>query len=151
MKVRSSLANKDSLERGESLYVAELSRMASLLRFAQAGDEPLVLVDEPFKGTNPLESTAVTAVLVAELASHARLIIATHQVILAPLLSQHLLPMKLVRHESTLALEEGVITETNGVRMLGAAGFPASIQERAMALAAWLSQYFLSPANPPAL
>ncbi len=61
LAVYSSMQNEDSLDGGESLYIAELRRARELLALAESGAPALFLIDEIFRGTNHLESVAAAA------------------------------------------------------------------------------------------
>ena len=65
----SSMQNEDSLDGGESLYIAELRRARELLALAEAGVPALFLIDEIFRGTNHLESVAAAAAVLHSLAA----------------------------------------------------------------------------------
>ena len=63
MDVVASIRVKDSLQRGESRFAAELNRIALVLESLRAGRPTLVLIDELFAGTNSYDRYAGAVVL----------------------------------------------------------------------------------------
>lgn len=151
-QVLSSLQQVDSMERGQSTYMAELERARQLLEASRGPTPTLVLIDELFAGTNPLESTAAGAALLSALCERSALIVATHDLALAGLLGDRLRPLCLRAKpgdRATLHLAPGFITETNGIAMLAEHGFPPDLIAHARALHAGLSARLQSPAAAP--
>jgi hypothetical protein len=152
--VISSIVNEDSLARSESLYMAELRWMREIVAFCANSSDSLVIADELFRGTNPLESVAVAAAMVRHMSRDAIVFLSSHQVILSSLLSDCLAPYFLSRTERGRSLSAGVLPETNGVEMLSQYDFPKSITDAAADNAQLLVRYFLDPslaqASPPA-
>ena len=143
--VISSIVNEDSLARSESLYMAELRRMREIVAFCADSNDSLVIADELFRGTNPLESVAVAAAMVRHIARNALVLLSSHQVILSSLLGDCLSPCFLATTTRGRSLRPGVLPDTNGVEMLFRYDFPPSITEAAAAHARHLVACFLDP------
>jgi hypothetical protein len=112
----------------------------------------LVLIDEIFRGTNHLESVAATAALAHELAGRALLLLATHHVVLAPLLGEELQPLCVSRDpQGAQQLTPGVLEEPNGLAMLADYGFAPATQATAAQVLAWLQGYMAHPSTFPRL
>lgn len=143
LPVHASLRNDDSLLDGESLYVAELRRARELLA-APAG---LYLIDEIFRGTNHLDSVSSAAAVLNELAARGPVLVSSHNVILAALLRHRLDAVCVERGAEAVVLRPGVLTETNGVPLLGAAGLGGAVLADAQHVQAWLARYLADPAE----
>lgn len=58
------LVQRDSLKRGESLFLAEVRKVKKLIDGIKAGEVTFVAIDEPFRGTNLVDAEdAVTALI----------------------------------------------------------------------------------------
>ncbi|HWW70612.1 MAG TPA: hypothetical protein VN089_11775 [Duganella sp.] len=146
LPVYSSMQNEDALEGGESLYIAELRRARELL--ALAGQAPAIfIIDEIFRGTNHLESISAAAAVLHTLSASGRVIVSSHNLVLAPLLAEALAPWCVSRVDGGLQLAPGVLKETNGIALLAARGFDAAISAKANRVHDWLSDYMAHPAD----
>jgi DNA mismatch repair ATPase MutS len=147
--VQSSLQSEDSLAEQESLYMAELRRASELLRSAACGPQHLLLVDEIFRGTNALESTAAAAAVVRELCrSGAIPIVSSHNLILGQLVRRHLHLAHLARvteGAQPLMLLPGLMAEPNGLALMQDYGFPPSVHDLAGSLRALLVAFEMDP------
>ena len=151
-QVLTSMQLVDAPERGQSTYMAELARAGQLLDASLSRPRTLVLIDELFAGTNPLESIAAGATLLATLCERSAVIVATHEVVLARLLDGRLRPLCLLADptdRATLHLAPGLIAETNGIAMMGEHGFPQALIQQAQALHERLSGSLSAPAAAP--
>lgn len=138
----SSFLNEDSLANGVSHYMAELARAKELTSVAAAGEDVVILIDEPFRGTNNQDSTAAAAGLLSYLAKRCLVLVSSHNLMLAQLLSKHLTPWRVISRASEtsrLRLEPGLLSETNGLRMLKDYNFDAEISSNAERVLNWLS------------
>lgn len=63
-----SITVRDNLRRGESLYLAEVRRVRTIVEAVDRGDAVLALCDEVFRGTNIKDATQATGLLVDGLA-----------------------------------------------------------------------------------
>ncbi|WP_373372049.1 MutS-related protein [Nannocystis radixulma] len=78
--VASCIGIADDLLSGRSYYRAELDAILRIVRGAEAGP-CLVVLDEIFRGTNPLERTAAAVAVLQHLASRHLVLAATHDLL----------------------------------------------------------------------
>ncbi|MGK5076794.1 MutS-related protein [Janthinobacterium sp. HLX7-2] len=144
----SSMQNEDSLDGGESLYIAELRRAQELLALDENEAPALFLIDEIFRGTNHLESVAAAAAVLHTLAARHLVIVSSHNLVLGPLLEDCLAPWCVRRDEDgALLLAPGVLQATNGIALLAQRGFGPAIEDKAGRVFDWLSTHMAQPAN----
>ncbi|MGV7208094.1 MutS-related protein [Oxalobacteraceae bacterium A2-2] len=149
LPVYSSMQPEDSLGGGESLYLAELRRAQELLALSQQG-AALFLIDEIFRGTNHLESVSAAAAVLDTLAQSGRVIVSSHNLVLASLLADSLEPWCVSAPDGDrgrLQLRPGVLQDTNGLALLATRGFDPGIQSKARRVHDWLSDYLAHPAD----
>lgn len=152
--VCSSLLNEDSLAEGVSLYMAELARAEELARAAADGEDVVILIDEPFRGTNRDEATAAAAGLLSFLAKRCLVLVSSHNLILAPLLAKHLAPWRVVSSVSDdrkLWLEPGILVDTNGLELMKRYDFDAEVSTSAERVLRWLSDVAADGSHVPEL
>ena len=148
LAVYASMQNEDSLDGGESLYIAELRRARELLALAEEGAPALFLIDEIFRGTNHLESVAAAAAVLHSLAADHLVIVSSHNLVLGPLLEDCLAPWCVRRDDGgALLLAPGVLQATNGIALLAQRGFDAGIADKAGRVFDWLSTHMAQPAD----
>lgn len=153
LPVYSSMQTEDSLASGESLYIAELRRARELLALAERGPA-LFIIDEIFRGTNHLESISAAVAVLHTLAASGRVIVSSHNLVLAPLLADRLAPWCVSApggDQARLQLAPGVLAETNGITLLAARGFDDATSSKANRVFDWLSDYMAHPADCAAL
>ena len=142
----SSMQNEDSLDGGESLYIAELRRARELLALAGSGAPALFLIDEIFRGTNHLESVAAAAAVLHTLAAQHPVLVSSHNLVLGPLLEDCLAPWCVRRDaHGALLLAPGVLQITNGIALLAQRGFGLDIEDKAGRVFDWLSTHMAQP------
>lgn len=75
-----SLTVRDNLQRGESLYLAEVRRVRTIVDAVDRGQSVFAIFDEVFRGTNISDATQATTLLVDGLAraEHGTFVIASH-------------------------------------------------------------------------
>nr|WP_315254059.1 DNA mismatch repair protein MutS [uncultured Duganella sp.] len=146
MPVYSSMQNEDAMGSGESFYMAELRRGQELL--ALAAQRPAVfIIDEIFRGTNYLESVSAAGAVLHELAQQGRVLVASHHLVLASLLSDCLNPWCVSRVDGRWQLARGLLVDTNGIALLAERGFAPAITAKANRIHNWLSNYMAHPAG----
>jgi hypothetical protein len=146
LPVYSSMQSEDALDGGESLYIAELRRAHELL--ALAGQAPAIfIIDEIFRGTNHLESISAATAVLHTLSASGKVIVSSHNLVLAPLLADCLVPLCVSSVAGRLQLAPGVLQDTNGIALLGTRGFDAAISAKANRVYDWLSDYMAHPAD----
>ncbi len=151
--VWSSIQVNDSIEQGRSLYMSEMSRAARLLAAARSGLAVVFLVDELFRGTNYVESVSASATALHSLAASGCVLAASHNIVLATLLSERFDAIRVVGEQNApICIERGVIAETNGVAMMASYGIDPALVSRAKSICDWYAEYIAHPvAIPPAL
>lgn len=146
LPVYSSMQNEDALGAGESFYMAELRRGQELL--ALAAQRPAIfIIDEIFRGTNYLESVSAAAAVLHTLAQQGRVVVASHHLVLASLLSDILQPWCVSRRDGEWRLTSGILQDTNGIALLTERGFAPTITNKANRIHTWLSNYMAHPAG----
>jgi DNA mismatch repair ATPase MutS len=75
-----SITVRDNLQRGESLYLAEIRRVRAVVEAVDRGDAVFAIFDEVFRGTNIKDATQATTLLVDGLAraAHGTFVLASH-------------------------------------------------------------------------
>jgi hypothetical protein len=141
LPVYASMRSEDSLHAGESLYLAELRRAKELISASKSHTSCIFLVDEIFRGTNHLESVSAAAAVLDDIASRALVLVSSHNLVLAPLLSHRLDPYFIWRKaDDNLTLSSGVLAHTNGISLLADQGFGDCIEENAARVCSWLGE-----------
>ncbi len=152
-----SLNNEDSLEHGESLYISELRRASELLAVTSARADCICLIDEIFRGTNHVDAVAAAAAVLHALSERALIVVSSHHLVLAPLLTRSLVPyyLRLVPASGDAAasrqLVPGVLPESNGIALLVEHGFDGKLEADAIRIRDWLKTSLLPVAPPPTL
>ncbi|PWF55410.1 MutS-related protein [Massilia glaciei] len=148
LPVYASMQSEDSLFGGESLYMAELRRARELLAAADGPHPGVYLIDEIFRGTNHLESVSAAAAVLDALAAKGMVIVSSHNLVLAPLLAHRLAPWCVAADaHAMLTLAPGVLSQTNGIALLGARGLGQELEANAGRVYDWLSGYLARPAD----
>ena len=84
--------------------------------------------------------------MIDELAATSKVIVSSHNLVLASLLEHRLAPFCVARDErGILSLAPGVLAHTNGIALLAQRGFGAPIEASAAAVFDWLSAYLAHP------
>ena len=138
--VYASMQSEDAMDRGESLYMAELRRARELLALAAQGPA-VFIIDEIFRGTNHLESVSAAAAVLHELARRHLVIVSSHNLELAPLLRARLAPFCVEAVNGQIRVRPGLLVDTNGIRLLAGSGFDPAIERDADRVFAWLSRH----------
>ena len=148
LAVYASMQNEDTLDGGESLYIAELRRARELLVLAEDEAPVLFLIDEIFRGTNHLESVAAAAAVLHTLAARHLVVVSSHNLVLGPLLEDCLAPWCVRRDEDgALLLAPGLLQATNGIALLAQRGFGSAIEDKAGRVFDWLSTHMVQPVD----
>ena len=146
LPVYSSMQSEDALDGGESLYIAELRRAQELLALAKRAPA-IFIIDEIFRGTNHLESISAATAVLHTLSASGKVIVSSHNLVLAPLLADCLAPLCVSSVDGRLVLGTGVLQDTNGIALLHARGFDDAISAKAKRVFDWLSDYMAHPAD----
>ncbi len=152
LPVWSSMVHEDSIEVGDSLYMAEMRRAQALLQVAGRPEGAVFLIDEIFRGTNHAESVAGAAAVLNRLASAGMAIVSSHHVVLAPLLRERLAARRIVRASGgRLVLEPGVLREPNGLGMMRRFGIADDVRDEAQRVHDWFAGHVATPVSFPRL
>jgi DNA mismatch repair ATPase MutS len=150
--VWASIRNEDSIERGESLYMAEMRRAETLMTVAASRRPVLFIIDEMFRGTNNVEAVSVSAAVKEFLCRGSLVIASSHNAVLAALLKRRMVPMQVVANrDGGLQIEPGVLVHTNGIDMMENYRVPASVVASARAINEWYASYVSTPDRFPEL
>lgn len=146
-RVMTSMAVADSLDTGESYYIAEIKSLKRILDALETGPFCLCLIDEILKGTNTVERIAASAAVLGSLREKRCLVLAaTHDIELTELLEgvydnfhfEERVSDEGVAFDYTI--REGRATTKNAIRLLGALGYPEPVVETARRLAGGFEQ-----------
>ncbi len=136
--VKTAIHRKDCLEDKESYFWVELKQLQKFLQDAAAnGQRMYFLIDEIFRGTNSVESTAAAVAVLAYLAERSVVLVTTHNLALQDMVSRNFR----IGHFSgadergcmhfDYRLKEGKSTGTNALCLLEAAGYPPEVVRHA--------------------
>lgn len=137
-EVKACIHGEHSVESGKSKYFAEMEAMLGFLRSARSGQSPVIIIDEPFSGTNTLERVAAAKAVLAALAAHAQVLASTHDTELQALLADgfdayHFSETPVAEQLFDYRLRPGSCTEGNALRLLERMGFPHDVVTDALA------------------
>lgn len=142
LRVFSALRISDDLLSDKSYYFEEVLTIKAMLEQSEMEQPSLFLLDEIFKGTNTIERIAGgKAVLSALSRNNNRVVVATHDIELADMLSDQ---FDLFHFSETVdgfgvvfdyQLKKGKLTKRNAIRILELNKYPQHIVAEAMAIA----------------
>lgn len=138
--VMTSIRKTHSVEGGTSHYFTEIDAIKGFIRNEVCGRLKVLVIDEPFSGTNTVERIAVARGVLEVLGKHATVLVTTHDVELQVLLHDyyelyHFQEDPDIDGYFDYELKLGPSTERNAIRLLGRLGFPKDIIANAMAYA----------------
>ena len=133
-----SISPSDDLMGGKSYYMAEAEALLRMLRVVEEKRTSLLIVDEIFRGTNPIERVAAASSLLRYLGERNTLVIvATHDIEITNKVAdqydsyhfgENVTKEKL---DFDYTLKRGVLKAPNGIRILEYLGYPEEITEEA--------------------
>ncbi|MGH8288025.1 MAG: MutS-related protein [Steroidobacteraceae bacterium] len=137
--VMACIRSDQSVESGKSRYFAEAEAILSFLRSGTRST--LVVLDEPFSGTNTTERIAAAKSVLDVLSEHSLVLATTHDVELQDLLRDrfdmyHFTENPELRSFFDYHLRTGPCTERNALRLLARLGFPPQVISEADAFIA---------------
>lgn len=140
--VVTSMAVSDSLDSGESYYIAEIKSLLRICDNLNKGRRCLCFIDEILKGTNTVERIAASSAVMDYLRSKNCLaVIATHDSELTEIVGSEFDNFHFQEHVDDTGvhfdytLRPGRATTTNAIRLLKTMGFPPEITQNASSLA----------------
>ena len=92
MKLITSMRNIDSIEKKESFFLSELNRLKMMLNYINSQKETLVIIDEPLRGTNSLDKTVGSTMLIKKILSLRKdtcVLLATHDIMLTEITKEY--------------------------------------------------------------
>jgi DNA mismatch repair ATPase MutS len=147
LTVRTLIVGADSITEGKSYYLAEVLAALERLEAVREGERHLVLVDEPFRGTNTEERIgAGKAYLEALVRRGALAIAASHDRELGTLLADTFVSKHFTERIDgrdvvfDYTLRDGPCPTRNAIRILEIAGFSREIVEEARRVAFRLTE-----------
>jgi hypothetical protein len=138
--VMASIHGPHSVASGKSHYFTEIETIDGFIR----GNAPeclrILVIDEPFSGTNTVERIAVARAVLEALASRAIVLVTTHDVELQAMLGGRYALYHFQENPDAdgyfdYRLRPGPATERNAIRLLDRLGFPRDITANALAYA----------------
>ena len=137
--VMTSISPSDDLEEGTSYYMAEAKALLRMVNAVEQGPCSLLLIDEIFRGTNPLERVAAASSLLAYLSKkNCMIIVATHDIEITEkvtgLYDSYHFEEKVTKDslEFDYLLKPGVLKKPNGIHILEYIGYPEEIIQEAL-------------------
>lgn len=140
MKLTSAIHLADSLTEGKSFFLQEVEHFSDLLNIP-VGENYLLLIDEPFRGTNTLERISISKAVLSELVKRGHLVLATtHDAPLVELLAGEYAPYYFCESVENgilsfdYLLKQGKATERNAIKILEIYKYPDSVISEAYRL-----------------
>lgn len=136
-KVITSISPEDSIQDGKSYYMAEAEALLRITKLSEFSPT-LCLIDEIFRGTNPIERISSSAEILDYIAKNGGVpIVATHDIELTHLTNH---PFNLYYFKEDVGengltfdykIREGVSNTQNAIKLLEFLGYPKEITENA--------------------
>lgn len=131
-KIMTSISPKDDIEQGKSYYLGEAEAVRRILMSVEEEIPVLCIIDEIFRGTNPIERISASAEILNYLMEHNALaLVATHDLELTEIVKKYYNPYyfsELVSEEDGLdfdyTIKEGVSNTRNAIKLLKYLGYP---------------------------
>lgn len=138
--VMASIHGLHSVAAGKSHYCTEIETIDAFIRGGADGRARLLVIDEPFSGTNTVERIAVARAVLEALGAEAIVLVTSHDVELQALLGDryalyHFQENPDVDGYFDCRLRPGPATERNAIRLMERLGFPCGITAHALAYA----------------
>lgn len=137
IRVMSAIYSEHSVESGKSHYFTEIEVIRGFLDEEARGGGCLLILDEPFSGTNTPERIAIASAVLGALSGHSLVLVTTHDVELQSTLGHryelyHFQENPEVEGFFDYRLRSGPATERNAIRLIERMGFPTAIVKDAM-------------------
>ena len=134
-KIMTSISPKDDIEQGKSYYLGEAEAVRRILMSVEEEIPVLCIIDEIFRGTNPIERISASAEILNYLMEHnAIALVATHDLELTEIVKKYYNSYyfsELVSEEDGLdfdyTIKEGVSNTRNAIKLLKYLGYPDTI------------------------
>jgi hypothetical protein len=138
--VMASIHGLHSVASGKSHYFTEIETINAFIRGGTPGRNRILVIDEPFSGTNTVERIAVARAVLEALESRAIVLVTTHDVELQAMLGGRYALYHFQENPDAegwfdYQLRPGPATQRNAIRLLDRLGFPHDITANALAYA----------------
>lgn len=138
--VMASIHGLHSVASGKSHYFTEIETIDAFIREGTSERNRILVIDEPFSGTNTVERIAVARAVLEALETQAIVLVTTHDVELQAMLDDRYALYHFQEDPDTdgyfdYRLRSGPATERNAIRLLDRLGFPRDITANALAYA----------------
>ena len=138
--VMASIHGLHSVASGKSHYFTEIETIDAFVREGTPGRIRILVIDEPFSGTNTIERIAVARAVLEVLETRATVLVTTHDVELQAMLGSRYALYHFQENPDAegffdYRLRPGPATERNAIRLLDRLGFPRDITAAALAYA----------------
>ncbi|MBW2700216.1 MAG: hypothetical protein JRF33_05305 [Deltaproteobacteria bacterium] len=136
--IKSSIDIADDIESGKSLFAAELDVIQELVGCSTSQNNCLFIVDELFRGTNPVERVAAASAVVQYLAKSNLVLVATHDLAIGTLLGSDFDRYHFSEHYQDgdilfdYCLKPGICKTTNAIELLSRGDFPDELVAQAV-------------------
>ena len=128
------MAVSDSIEEGDSYYVAEIKAIKRIIDYAAHGERVFCILDELLRGTNTVERVAAASTILKEISGYNLICLAaTHDIELCRLLSddyrQFHFRENVVGDHMTFdyKIQDGPTKTRNAIKLLSIMGFEEKI------------------------
>jgi hypothetical protein len=149
LSIFTSIRVSDDLEEHKSYFQAEAISVLEILNESLKEPSSLIIIDEIFRGTNTIERVAAAKAILSYLTANQKFVfVSTHDLELAELLGAE---YAVYSFEETVSdqrlvfdykLKTGILKNKNGIAILSALGYPASITEDAYKIGDALRQKY---------
>lgn len=137
-KVITSISPDDNIMGGKSYYMAEAEAILRIIKNCDGENPSLCIIDEIFRGTNPVERISAACEILDYLPEHfATAIVATHDIELADMVKHNYDCYYFTEDVGKEGLEfdykikKGIIKTRNAIKLLKFLGYPEEIVEGA--------------------
>ena len=138
--ILTSISPSDDLMEGTSYYMAEAEALLRMLKIVTDERCSLLIIDEIFRGTNPMERVAAASSLLQYLAEHNTMVmVATHDIEITQKVAEHYDSYHFTENVTKESLDfdytlrPGTLQSPNGIRILEYIGYPDEIIQNALA------------------
>lgn len=138
--ILTSISPSDDLMEGTSYYMAEAEALLRMLNVLTEERCSLLIIDEIFRGTNPMERVAAASSLLQYLAQKDTMVmVATHDIEITQKVAEHYDSYHFTENVTKESLDfdytlrPGTLQSPNGIRILEYIGYPEEIIQNALA------------------
>ncbi len=136
--IKTSIDIADDIKNGRSLFAVEVDVIQELVGYSTGKNNCLFIVDELFRGTNPVERVAAASAVIQYLAKSNLVIVAAHDLSIGTLVGHNFERYHFSEHYQgsdilfDYRLKPGLCKTTNAIELLSRGVFPAEIVAQAI-------------------